>query len=241
MTPVCSSATESPVQSGRLATRLTTRAQIALAACACGGATAFLFCSRSEPAHDLPAMHALQRDRHLLRGLRRDACALRTAPRPPAGGAARQRALRRRASADPLRGHLLRTASLARRCLAPPFSSMAASSSPVVSPSCSCSWPSCSCATCPARPLTGLNRFRCSHRLALRPAPHHDFSQRNAALLEQPVAAPRDEQDRRAWYRRNSDGPRSVACVRVTLRNGGRIAKVNSSRGATTSLRARFW
>lgn len=39
MMPVCSSATEPSAQSGWL----TTRAQITLAACTCGGATAFLF------------------------------------------------------------------------------------------------------------------------------------------------------------------------------------------------------
>src|ERR1700722_17860564 len=41
MTPVCSSATESAP--GIRIAGFSTRAQIALAACACGGATAFLF------------------------------------------------------------------------------------------------------------------------------------------------------------------------------------------------------
>jgi hypothetical protein len=41
MTPVCTSATESASGSG--GTWLSTRTQIALAACACGGATAFLY------------------------------------------------------------------------------------------------------------------------------------------------------------------------------------------------------
>ncbi|HEV3272973.1 MAG TPA: DUF2752 domain-containing protein [Candidatus Methylacidiphilales bacterium] len=41
MTPVCSSVTEATT--GFRRTRFSTRAQIALAACACGGATAFLY------------------------------------------------------------------------------------------------------------------------------------------------------------------------------------------------------
>jgi hypothetical protein len=41
MTPVCSSAAE--ISTGFYAKQLTTRAQIALAACVCGGATAFLY------------------------------------------------------------------------------------------------------------------------------------------------------------------------------------------------------
>ena len=41
MTPVCSSATEMP--SGFRETRFSTRAQIVLAACACGGVSAFLY------------------------------------------------------------------------------------------------------------------------------------------------------------------------------------------------------